>query len=92
MCLELCAVALYVCSKTYGHVLALDGVIQCSDRDECSYQEMVAHLPLCSHPNPTKVCVCPLLIIHPILMNSVYYTYLLDYAALVMDIECYFKL
>lgn len=44
-----------VCSKTYGRVLALDGVIQCTDRDECSYQEMMAHLPLCSHPNPSKV-------------------------------------
>ncbi|CAI8037195.1 Spermidine synthase, partial [Geodia barretti] len=44
-------------SKTYGRVLALDGVIQCTDRDECSYQEMMAHLPLCSHPNPSKVLV-----------------------------------
>lgn len=24
------------------------GVIQCSDRDEFSYQEMMAHIPLCA--------------------------------------------
>lgn len=32
-------------SKTYGNVLVLDGVIQCTERDEFSYQEMLAHLP-----------------------------------------------
>ncbi|XP_035697345.1 spermidine synthase-like [Branchiostoma floridae] len=42
-------------SKTYGNVLVLDGVIQCTERDEYSYQEMIAHLPLMSHPNPKKV-------------------------------------
>ena len=31
-------------SKTYGTVLALDGVIQVTERDEFSYQEMIAHL------------------------------------------------
>ncbi|XP_028596497.2 spermidine synthase isoform X2 [Podarcis muralis] len=41
-------------SKTYGNVLVLDGVIQCTERDEFSYQEMIANLPLCSHPNPQK--------------------------------------
>lgn len=44
-------------SKTYGNVLVLDDVIQCTDRDECSYQEMLAHLPLCCHPNPKKVLI-----------------------------------
>lgn len=33
----------------------LDGVIQCTERDEFSYQEMIANLPLCSHPDPRKV-------------------------------------
>lgn len=46
-------------SKTYGNVLVLDGVIQCTERDEFSYQEMIANLPLCSHPNPRKVPHCP---------------------------------
>lgn len=49
-----CAVML-LSSKTYGNVLVLDGVIQCTERDEFAYQEMIANLPLCSHPCPKKV-------------------------------------
>jgi len=44
-------------SKTYGHVLVLDGVIQCTERDEFSYQEMLTNLAVCAHPNPEKVLV-----------------------------------
>ncbi|EJF61964.1 saccharopine dehydrogenase [Dichomitus squalens] len=44
-------------SATYGNVLILDGVIQCTERDEFSYQEMIAHIPLASHPDPKKVLV-----------------------------------
>lgn len=44
-------------SLTYGKVLVLDGVIQLTERDECAYQEMITHLPLCSVPNPKKVLV-----------------------------------
>ncbi|OAY34570.1 spermidine synthase [Manihot esculenta] len=44
-------------SSTYGKVLVLDGVIQLTQRDECAYQEMITHLPLCSIPNPKKVLV-----------------------------------
>ncbi|XP_038579150.1 spermidine synthase-like [Micropterus salmoides] len=44
-------------SKSYGNVLVLDGVIQCTERDEFAYQEMIANLPLCSHPCPKKVLV-----------------------------------
>ena len=44
-------------STNYGKVLVLDGVIQCTERDEHSYQEMMAHLPLYAHPNPKKVLV-----------------------------------
>nr|DAD34625.1 TPA_asm: hypothetical protein HUJ06_005265 [Nelumbo nucifera] len=42
-------------SSTYGKVLVLDGVIQLTERDECAYQEMITHLPLCSISNPKKV-------------------------------------
>ncbi|XP_020678597.1 spermidine synthase 1 isoform X2 [Dendrobium catenatum] len=42
-------------SATYGKVLVLDGVIQVTQRDECAYQEMITHLPLCSIQNPKKV-------------------------------------
>jgi spermidine synthase len=44
-------------STDYGNVLVLDGVIQATERDEFSYQEMIAHLPLASHPNPERVLV-----------------------------------
>ncbi|CAN6461772.1 unnamed protein product [Victoria cruziana] len=44
-------------SSTYGKVLVLDGVIQVTERDECAYQEMISHLPLCSIPSPKKVLV-----------------------------------
>lgn len=44
-------------STDYGNVLVLDGVIQCTERDEYSYQEMITHLPMCSHPNPEHVLV-----------------------------------
>ncbi|KAI5479464.1 hypothetical protein MNV49_003608 [Pseudohyphozyma bogoriensis] len=44
-------------STNHGNVLVLDGAIQCVERDEFSYQEMIAHLPLASHPNPVNVLV-----------------------------------
>ncbi|KAF5367032.1 hypothetical protein D9758_004010 [Tetrapyrgos nigripes] len=44
-------------SETFGNVLVLDGVIQCTERDEFSYQEMITHLPMASHPNPERVLV-----------------------------------
>jgi len=44
-------------SSDYGTVLVLDNVIQCTERDEFSYQEMITHLALNSHPNPKKVLV-----------------------------------
>ncbi|EJK64154.1 hypothetical protein THAOC_15142 [Thalassiosira oceanica] len=44
-------------SETHGRVLVLDGVIQCTKRDEYSYQEMISHVPLFSHPNPERVLV-----------------------------------
>jgi spermidine synthase len=44
-------------SQSHGTVLVLDGVIQVTTRDEFSYQEMIAHIPLFVHPNPKKVLV-----------------------------------
>ncbi|PWZ27668.1 Spermine synthase [Zea mays] len=41
-------------SSTYGKVLVLDGIVQLTDKDECAYQEMITHLPLCSIPSPKK--------------------------------------
>jgi spermidine synthase len=44
-------------STDHGVVLVLDNVIQCTERDEFSYQEMITHLAMHSHPNPKKVLV-----------------------------------
>eukprot|EP00754_Rhynchopus_humris_P036750 Rhum_TRINITY_DN18844_c0_g1::Rhum_TRINITY_DN18844_c0_g1_i1::g.168524::m.168524/K00797/speE, SRM; spermidine synthase len=41
----------------WGTVFALDGAIQVTDKDEFSYHEMMAHLPLFSHPDPKKVLI-----------------------------------
>jgi spermidine synthase len=42
-------------SSNYGNVLVLDNVIQATERDEFSYQEMITHLAMNSHPCPKKV-------------------------------------
>lgn len=46
-----------VCSQStsYGKVLVLDGIVQLTEKDECAYQEMITHLPLCSIPSPKTV-------------------------------------
>lgn len=44
-------------SAAYGKVLVLDGIVQLTEKDECAYQEMITHLPLCSIPSPKKVLV-----------------------------------
>merc|ERR1719401_524328 len=44
-------------STDWGKVLVLDGVIQLTERDGMSYQEMMAHLPLFSHEAPSRVLI-----------------------------------
>lgn len=44
-------------STEWGRVLVLDGVIQVTEHDEISYQEMLTHLPMFSHPNPVEVLI-----------------------------------
>lgn len=41
----------------YGRVLMLDGAYQLTERDEFTYSEMMAHVPLCAHKNPEKVLI-----------------------------------
>ncbi|MQL96026.1 hypothetical protein Taro_028696, partial [Colocasia esculenta] len=48
-------------STAYGKVLVLDGIVQLTEKDECAYQEMIAHLPLCSIPSP-KTYACSTLL------------------------------
>ena len=44
-------------STTWGKVLILDGVIQLTEKDEMSYQEMLAHVPMFSHRQPKRVLI-----------------------------------
>jgi spermidine synthase len=44
-------------TKFFGKMLVLDGVIQLTERDADSYNEMMAHVPMFQHPNPKRVLV-----------------------------------
>lgn len=44
-------------TPSLGKVLVLDGIIQCAEKDEFSYQEMISFLPLCCHKNPETVLI-----------------------------------
>ena len=44
-------------TKDFGRMLVLDGKVQCCERDEYTYHEMLAHVPLLTHPNPAHVLV-----------------------------------
>ncbi len=37
--------------------MVLDGIIQLTQSDEFSYQEMLAHIPLFAHPQPENILV-----------------------------------
>lgn len=41
----------------FGRILALDGVIQTTERDEPCYHEMLAHVPILSHGKATEVLI-----------------------------------
>lgn len=41
----------------FGHVMALDGIIQTTEKDEFIYHEMLTHVPLFAHPEPKKVLI-----------------------------------
>lgn len=44
-------------SLDFGRMLVLDGVINLTEKDEFIYHEMLAHVPLFSHPDPSKVLI-----------------------------------
>ena len=44
-------------SVKHGRVLVLDGVIQLTETDEFSYQEMITHVPMFAHPKPESVLI-----------------------------------
>jgi len=41
----------------HGRMLLNDGVVMISERDEFVYHEMIAHVPLLTHPNPRRVLI-----------------------------------
>ncbi|WP_067929559.1 polyamine aminopropyltransferase [Alicyclobacillus shizuokensis] len=41
----------------YGNLLVLDGCVMTTDKDEFVYHEMIAHVPMHTHPNPNNVLV-----------------------------------
>ncbi len=44
-------------SVEFGMTLALGGVVNVTERDEVGYHEMLAHVPLLSHPDPKRVLI-----------------------------------
>lgn len=44
-------------TEEFGNMLTLDGMVMTTERDEFVYHEMVAHVPLFTHPNPKNVLV-----------------------------------
>ena len=44
-------------NRQFGRVMALDGVIQTTERDEFVYHEMLAHLPILAHGNVRRVLI-----------------------------------
>jgi spermidine synthase len=44
-------------NETFGRVLALDDVLQTTEKDEFIYHEMLAHLPILAHGSVRKVLI-----------------------------------
>jgi spermidine synthase len=44
-------------TEEFGNMLVLDGMVMTTQKDEFVYHEMVAHVPLFTHPNPQNVLV-----------------------------------
>ncbi len=44
-------------SIEFGKFLTLDGFLQFTEKDEFIYHEMIAHVPMATHPNPQNILV-----------------------------------
>ncbi len=44
-------------TDTWGNLMTIDGMVMLSEKDEFVYHEMMAHLPLCTHPSPETVLI-----------------------------------
>lgn len=44
-------------TDTWGNLMTIDGMVMLSERDEFVYHEMLAHVPMFTHPNPKRVLI-----------------------------------
>lgn len=44
-------------NRFFGRVMALDGIVQTTERDEFIYHEMMVHVPMLAHGNATRVLI-----------------------------------
>ena len=44
-------------TDTWGNLMTIDGMVMLSEKDEFVYHEMLAHVPLFTHPNPERVLI-----------------------------------
>ncbi len=44
-------------SQSHGKIMTLDGIVMLTEREEFTYHEMLAHVPLSAHPCPENVLV-----------------------------------
>lgn len=44
-------------NNLYGRIMALDGIIQTTEKDEFIYHEMFVHMPMLLHPNPQRILI-----------------------------------
>lgn len=44
-------------TAAHGRLMMLDDVVMLTEKDEFLYHEMIAHVPLCVHPDPKRVLV-----------------------------------
>jgi len=44
-------------TESHGRLMMLDDVVMLTEKDEFLYHEMIAHVPMCVHPDPKRVLV-----------------------------------
>ncbi|MCW8998307.1 MAG: polyamine aminopropyltransferase, partial [Kangiellaceae bacterium] len=44
-------------NEQFGNVMALDGIVQTTEKDEFIYHEMLTHVPLFAHGNAKRVLI-----------------------------------
>lgn len=44
-------------TDTWGNLMTIDGMVMLSEKDEFVYHEMIAHVPMFTHPSPKRVLI-----------------------------------